>query len=142
LAAAAATLFMFTGDSRYRARAEQALRHLGSSGAQDVVGAASLQSAFDTLLRGRVAFVVGAGDEAAALLQLTSAEADPALFSAQVSPEAIRKGHPAEGKRPTHSSAALFLCDAFRCLPEIATDKDAIKELSATRRGLVNIPAG
>ncbi|MGH6922294.1 MAG: thioredoxin domain-containing protein [Propylenella sp.] len=141
LAAAAATLFMLTGDSRYHTRADHMLRHLGPGGAQDVVGTASLQSAFDTLLRGRLAFVVGGGDEAMTLLQLTSAEADPALFSAHVSLEAIRKGHPAEGKRPTRSAAALFLCDAFSCLPEIGTDRDAVRELSATRRGLVSKPA-
>ena len=142
LANAAATLFMLTGEARYRDRAEQVLKHLGPGGAQDAVGTASLQSALDTLLRGRVGFVVGRGDEATTLLHLTSAEADPALFSAQVSPEAIRKGHPAEGKRPTRSAAALFLCDASRCLPEIATDKNAMKELNATRRGLANIPGG
>ena len=52
--------------------------------------------------------------------QAALAEADPALLAARVQPETIRAGHPAEGKRPS-GAAALFLCDAFRCLPELAS---------------------
>jgi hypothetical protein len=48
----------------------------------------------------------------------------------------VRPGHPAEGKRPSHSTAALFLCDALRCLPEIAPEDDAARTLVGTRQGL------
>jgi hypothetical protein len=83
-----------------------------------------------------VAFVVGERNSAGALLSAAIAEADPAMIVAHVRPEAIRKGHPAEGKRPTSSEAALFLCDAFRCLPEIASPANAAETVKATRRGL------
>ena len=86
-------------------------------------------------VRGRLAFVMGEGAEADELLAAALAEADPALFASHVRPESIRKGHPAEGKQPK-GSAAMFLCDAFRCLPEIASASNAAETLKATRRGL------
>ncbi len=136
LANAAATLFMLTGETRYRERADQVLRHLASRGPQDVVGSASLQSAFDTMLRGRLALIVGSGPDVDELRNASIAEADPALLAAHVDPDSVRTGHPAEGKRPTQSDAALFLCDAFRCLPEIATPTDAKEALDSSRAGL------
>jgi uncharacterized protein YyaL (SSP411 family) len=136
MASAAATLFMLTANTTYRERAEQLLRHLAARGPQDVVGTASLQSGFDTLLRGRLAFVVGTGSEAEALLDTALDEADPALFAACIRPEAVREGHPAHGKRPARTEAALFLCDAFRCLPEIDQPSDAAEALRSTRTSM------
>ncbi len=135
MAGNAATLFMLTGESSYRDHAERIIGHLSTRAGQDIIGAASLQSAFDTLLRGRLGFVIGEGDAAGALLAATLAEADPALLAAPIKPETVRAGHPANGKRPT-ASAALFLCDAFRCLPEVASASEAVETLKATRRGL------
>lgn len=132
---AAITLFMLTGEPRYRKRAEQALRHLSDRGQKDVVGSASLQAAFDNALRGRLALIVGDGAEADALLRSALAEADPALLAAPIEPQDVRPGHPADGKRPT-GSAALFLCDAVRCLPEIATPHEAASALNGSRTGL------
>jgi uncharacterized protein YyaL (SSP411 family) len=131
----AATLFMLTGDSSYRDHAEKILRHLATEGGRDIIGAASLQSAFDTLVRGRLAFVVGEGSDANALLDAALSEADPAMLSAKVKSEATRPGHPAEGKKPTRGEAALFLCDAMRCLPEIASAEAAKSALAETREG-------
>jgi uncharacterized protein YyaL (SSP411 family) len=131
----AAHLFALTGEDRYRNRAEQLVAHLGREGPRDVVGTASLQAGYDTLLRGRVAFVVGASGAAAPLMQAALGEADPALLVARAAPADLPPGHPAGGKRPS-DAAALFLCDAFRCLPEIATAKAARETLSETRRGL------
>jgi hypothetical protein len=136
MAANAATLFMLTGNDSYRAHAEQIIAHLGSDSARDVVGTASLQSAFDTMLRGRLAFVMGVGEGAGLLLQAALAEADPALFAMRIAPETLRPGHPAEGKHPTKGDAALFLCDATSCLPEITTEAEARELLAATSRGL------
>jgi uncharacterized protein YyaL (SSP411 family) len=137
MASAAATLFMLTADTGHRQRAEQLLGHLAARGPQDVVGSASLQSAFDTLLRGRLAFIIGAGPEADALVDAALGEADPALFVACVQPQAVRPGHPAHGKRPARSKAALFLCDALRCLPEIDSPTEAKDALQRTRSALV-----
>ena len=136
MAANAATLFMLTGDDAYREHAERMLTHLGSEAARDVVGTASLQAAFDTVLRGRLAFVMGEGREADALLHAALDEADPALFVAKVAPEALPTDHPAAGKTPTQSPAALFLCDALRCLPEVGSEGGARASLAATRHGL------
>jgi uncharacterized protein YyaL (SSP411 family) len=133
----AATLFMLTGDGSYRDHAEKILGHLASEGGRDIIGAASLQSALDTLVRGRLAFVVGEGDEADALLDAALTEADPAMLASRVKPEAIRPEHPAEGKKPTKGKAALFLCDAMRCLPEIVSPVAAVESLTATRKGLM-----
>jgi uncharacterized protein YyaL (SSP411 family) len=136
MASNAATLFMLTGDDSHRTHAERLLSHLSSDAMRDVVGTASLQSAFDTMLRGRLAFVMGEGDGAEALLRSALAEADPALVAMHITPDALRSGHPAEGKRPTKAEAALLLCDASRCLPEIVTAGEAVEAFRATRRGL------
>jgi uncharacterized protein YyaL (SSP411 family) len=136
MAANAATLFMLTADDRYRQRAEQILARLPARASQDVVGSASLQSGYDTVLRGRTAFIVGAADQAAPLLDAALTEPDPALIIASSSPDPFSPGHPASGKRPAKSGAALFLCDALRCLPEIGTPAQAAETLRRTRRGL------
>ncbi len=136
MASNAATLFMLTGDRSYREHAERIVAHLASDAARDVVGTASLQSAFDTMLRGRLAFVVGEGALADALLQAALAEADPALFVARTSPDELPAGHPAHGKRPAKEEAALFLCGATSCLPEITSNDEAAEVLISTRRGL------
>ncbi len=135
MAGNAATLFTLTGGALYRDHAEEVLGHLPSRVEIDVVGSASLQSAFDTLLRARLAFVAGTGDEADALLAAALAEPDPALLTARVDTSASPAGHPAFGKRPT-GSAGLFLCDAFRCLPELAAPSAARETLALTRMGL------
>jgi uncharacterized protein len=131
----AATLFMLTGAAHYRQRAEAVLGHLSTRAESDIVGTASLQSAFDTLLRGRLALVLGSGVEADALVAAALGEADSALVVAKVGADAIRSGHPAEGKRPS-GAAAMFLCDALRCLPEIVAPEEARTALRETRRGL------
>ena len=115
MAGNAATLFMLTGDSSYREHAERLIFHLTTRSGNDIIGAASLQSAFDTLLRGRLGFVIGEGFPANSLIAAALSEADPALLAAEIKPEIIRAGHPAEGKIPS-GKGALFLCDAFRCL--------------------------
>jgi len=132
MAGNAATLFTLTGNQRYRAHAEEVLGHLSARIGTDLVGSSSLQAAFDTLLRGRLAFVVGSGAEATALLEATLTEPDPALLIAQVDASAIPASHPASGKRPS-GSAGLFLCDASRCLPEIAAAEEATEALRRTR---------
>jgi uncharacterized protein YyaL (SSP411 family) len=135
MATNAATLFMLTGDASYRDHAERLLGHLATEGGRDIIGAASLQSGFDTLLRGRLGFVMGEGAEADELLAAALSESDPALFASQVRPASIREGHPAFDKQPK-GSAAMFLCDAFRCLPELASASEAAETLKATRPGL------
>ena len=129
----ASSLFMLTGDSAYRAHAEILIRHL-SSRTGDIIGSASLQSAFDTALRGRLAFLVGGGPMLDALRTACLKEADPALLIVSADPTTIPAGHPAYGKRPS-GDAALFLCDAFRCLPEIAAAEAATDTLARTRAG-------
>jgi uncharacterized protein len=135
MAGNAAMLFMLTGDASYREHAEMLVGHLSARGSNDIIGAASLQAAFDTLLRGRLAFVVGDGFPSNSLIAAALSEADPALIAAWVKPETIRSGHPAEGKRPS-GKGALFLCDAFRCLPEIVTADAARETFARTRDGL------
>ncbi len=135
MAGNAATLFMLTGDASYREHAEKIVGHLSTRAGQDIIGASSLQSAFDTLLRGRLAFVMGKDGAADLLLHAALAEADPAMLVARVEPETVRAGHPADGKRPS-GRAGLFLCDATRCLPEIVTAEDARGGLAKTRTGL------
>jgi uncharacterized protein YyaL (SSP411 family) len=135
MAANAVTLFMLTGEARYRARADELSRPLAQRAARDLVGSASLQSAYDNLLRARSAFVVGTGHAVAPLYDAALQEPDPALVIAAVDPASISPTNPAAGKRPQGASA-LFLCDTFRCLPEVADADAVVAVLKSTRRGL------
>jgi uncharacterized protein YyaL (SSP411 family) len=135
-----AELFLLTADTAYRERAETLLATLGSEGSRDVVTSASLQSGFDALLRGRLAVIVGEGDGLRPLVQAALAEADPALVVLEVSDNTLPTGHPAAGKTSSGSAAALFLCDAFRCLPEMTSLLDAQDALKETRSGLTETP--
>jgi hypothetical protein len=47
----------------------------------------------------------------------------------------VPPGHPAHGKFPREDVGA-FLCDAFRCLPELADPADIAAALARTRTGL------
>jgi uncharacterized protein YyaL (SSP411 family) len=135
MAANAVTLFMLTGEARYRARADELFRPLAQRAARDLVGSASLQSAYDNLLRARSAFVVGTDQAVAPLRDAALREPDPALIVAAVDPGLIGPANPAAGKQP-QGAAAVFLCDAFRCLPEIAEPEALTATLRETRRGL------
>ena len=135
MAANAVTLFMLTGEPGYRARADELFRPLAQRAARDVVGSAGLQAAYDNLLRARSAFVVGTEQAVAPLRDAALQEADPALVVAVVDPGMIGPANPAAGKRP-RGAAALFLCDAFRCLPEVAEANTILDTLKSTRRGL------
>jgi uncharacterized protein YyaL (SSP411 family) len=136
MAANAAALFALTGDVGYRRHAERILAAFAGRASADVVGSAGLQSAYDTLLRGRLAIVSGPAGETEELLGVALAQADPALLATALAPDAIPPGHPAAGKRPTKGASALYLCDATRCLPELSSAQEAAAALAATRRGL------
>ncbi|HWT29606.1 MAG TPA: hypothetical protein VN240_01110 [Propylenella sp.] len=134
MAGNAATLFMLTTKDSYGERAQKIAGQLATRAEEDVVGSASLQSGYDTLLRGRTAFILGKPDET--LLGAILSEADPALLVATPDRQAVRPGHPAHGKSPINASTAVFLCDALRCLPEIVAPAEAIETLRNTRSGL------
>jgi len=136
MASSAATLFMLTGAKEYRDHAEQVIGHLSTRAKEDPVTSASLQAGLDTLLRGRLAVIAGAPDDAAPLTAAVLREADPALVAVSPGPDQIPAGHPAAGKHPSKASAAVFLCDAFRCLPEISSTHKVEKALGETRRGI------
>jgi hypothetical protein len=130
-----AELFLLTADTAYRERAETLLATLGGEGGRDVVSSASLQSGFDTLLRGRLAVIVGEGDGRRPLVEAALAEADPALVVLEVDDNTLPDGHPAAGKTPADGAAAMFLCDAFRCLPQIDDANEARAALGRSRHG-------
>jgi uncharacterized protein len=136
MASNSATLFMLTGANEYRDHAERLIAPLSSRTKEDPVSSASLQSGFDTLLRGRLAVVTGSSDAATALTVAVLREADPALVAVSPDPDQIPQGHPAAGKRPSKASAAVFLCDPFRCLPELVSRDEVTETLARTRRGL------
>jgi uncharacterized protein YyaL (SSP411 family) len=135
LAQSAVRLFALTGESRFAALAEDILNaHAGQIG-RDVVGSASLQAGYDSLLRGRLAYVTapatGGGTD---LRRRVLAEADPAL---------TLLGDPADGTPPPRTIAALsgdddekarlFLCEKDRCRPPVSDPAEAMALLAETR---------
>jgi hypothetical protein len=101
----------------------------------DPISTASLQAGFDTLLRARLALVIGQVDSAGELRNVATSEPDPALIIASFDPALVPDNHPAAGKRP-NGQAALFLCNATSCLPEIADPNDVQRIFRGTRRGI------
>ncbi len=140
----AVRLFVLTGERRFAALAEDILNaHAGQAG-RDIVGSASLQAGFDSLLRCRLAYVTApkadnAADEGAELTRRILAEGDPALTL-------IRD--PADGTPPPKAvgdvsgdrdaSARLFLCERDRCRPPVSDPAEATTLLAGTR----GIPPG
>jgi uncharacterized protein YyaL (SSP411 family) len=136
MAESAARLFMLTADDAYRQRAEALAERLAARASANVVGSASLQAGYDAALRGRLAVVAGPDEARAGLAAAALAEADPALLMLAADPARLPAGHPAAGKRPRAGGAALFLCDATRCLPEVTAPEEAAKLFADTRQGL------
>jgi uncharacterized protein YyaL (SSP411 family) len=127
----AARLFMLTSDQSYLSRADSVLSRLAARIEKDVVGSASLQAACDGLLRGRLAFLVGARNDPLALAAFD--EADPAFTIVFSDLDNVPSRHPAHGKRPNRIPAA-FLCDATQCFPEINKESELRITLQNTRR--------
>jgi uncharacterized protein YyaL (SSP411 family) len=135
LVQSAVRLFTLTGESRFATLAEDILNaHAGQIG-RDVVGSASLQAGYDSLLRGRLAYVTApATDGGTDLRRRVLAEADPAL---------TLLGDPADGTPPPRTVSALsgngdkkaqlFLCEMDRCLPPVSDPADATALLAETR---------
>jgi uncharacterized protein YyaL (SSP411 family) len=132
----AARLFMLSANDAFRQRADELCERLAGRVAANVVGSASLQAGYDSLLRGRLAVVAGPDQHRAPLFAAARAEPDPALLILAADPASLPADHPAAGKRPTKGSAALFLCDAMRCLPEENDPGAAAELLAATRSRL------
>ena len=119
----AATLFMLTGNEAYREHAERIARaSLGRTRpgprrlGQPAIGFRHASARAAGVRHG------GAGQRPTRFWHAALAEPDPALLIAAGRRRRRSPGHPAAGKRPS-GAAALFLCDALRCLPEIATPR-------------------
>ncbi len=133
---AAAQLFGLTGNTKYRDTAERVLAALSSAAGRDIVGSASLQSGFDTVLRSRLAYVsAGSGADISPLCRTVLAEADPAL-------ELLRD--PADGTPPPKSvpatgddRARVYLCEAASCRAPVDDMEDLQLLLLETRGGRV-----
>jgi uncharacterized protein YyaL (SSP411 family) len=135
MASNAIRLFMLTSHPTYRSRADEILASLPARVEKDVVGSAGLQAAYDTALRGRLAFVIGPREATEPLEQESLREADPAFTIAHVDMASIPANHPAYGKR-SEREGAVFLCDALRCMPPILDAETLGETLRTTRRGL------
>ncbi len=128
-------LFSLTGDSGYYSTAQQVLTITSEGIMRDIIGSASLQSGFDTMLRSRLAYLThGADDAMSALCGAALAEADPALVLLRDP----ANGTPAPKSVPVPESggeARLYLCQAPGCRPPVA-DADALQtQLQQTRPG-------
>jgi uncharacterized protein YyaL (SSP411 family) len=131
----AASLFMLTGDVDYRDHADRLARTVAERAAADPISTASLQAGLDTLLRARLALIIGQEDFGSELKYAATGEPDPALINARSDPMLVPENHPAAGKRPK-GDAALFLCNATSCLPEVSDPVDVKRVLRTTRSGL------
>ncbi|MCF1505128.1 thioredoxin domain-containing protein [Afifella sp. H1R] len=123
IAEASTRLFLLTGERRYLEQAETILRHQTRSVARNLIATASLQNAWDTLLRARHLTVFASRSQTeTALHDIIAAEADPALI--------------AEYRTPTTATeTGLRLCDMERCYPDVTRSEEIGDLLSRTRSG-------
>jgi uncharacterized protein YyaL (SSP411 family) len=130
----AARLFMLTGETRFRNTARNILSAHAAQTARDIVGTASLQSGFDSLLRARLAYICAdKPDDAINLAEWVLAEADPAL---------VLLRDPNDGTPPPKpvtisgdNASAIYLCETDRCRPPVSDRDTANALLAETRTG-------
>ncbi|HMB48750.1 MAG TPA: thioredoxin domain-containing protein, partial [Afifellaceae bacterium] len=128
----ASQLFAITAEPDYRSSADAILAAHAEQMSRDIIGAASLHSGFDNLLRSRLAYVATSDPKQhMELSDLILAEADPALLliNGAADETAIPKPVPqaAAGKN------GLYLCVADRCRPPVSNLQEARKILAETR---------
>ncbi len=129
-------LFMLTGTGHYRATAEAILGAQADLISKDVIGSASLQSGFDSMMRGRLAYLSTGPDSHldTGLKNLILSETDPAMLFIQDSgngnpPKPVPAGTDDGVQR-------LYLCEAASCRAPVNNLEDAKALLNDTRRGI------
>ncbi len=123
-------LFHLTGDTRWRARADAALRAF-SGQADQLSGMPTLLAAADLLEEGASVVIVGA--DAAALAEAALSVPDPTVVVLRVPDSgSLPVSHPAYGKAPPPHGAAAYVCRRSVCgLP--MTDAAALSQALRTR---------
>ncbi|MBK1623405.1 thioredoxin domain-containing protein [Afifella marina] len=123
IAEASARLFLLTGEQRYLERAATIIRHQAASIAHNLIATASVQNAWDTVLRARHLIVLGSRSKFdPAIHDVVNAEADPALMREYQAPSSA-------------TETRLRLCDMDRCYPDVTRSEEIADLLSRTRGG-------
>ncbi|WP_034491772.1 thioredoxin domain-containing protein [Afifella pfennigii] len=124
-AEAAIRLSLVTSERRFQDRAEAIIERFRPAMIRDLIGTASVQTAWDTAERARHV-TLAEGPNAPPLRCLVAAEADPALLQDALAAESVQ--------------GALRLCDRQRCYPDVVDTEAAAALLRDSRRG-INSPS-
>lgn len=123
-------LWHWTGDDRYRARADEILGAFAAEVPDNIFGHAAFLAAFDTRLDARFAVIVAPdGTDSAPISQALTQAGDPALIRyIAESTEEFPRGHPARGKVALDGKPTLYLCREGTCSIPI-TDPQEVNDL-------------
>ncbi|WP_417667836.1 thioredoxin domain-containing protein [Roseibium sp.] len=121
-----ARLFIMTGDTRYRDLADKLLIAIASEIPKNVFATASLLSAFDTRVNGRLAVIVAPeGTDPNPFLKILDRAVDPALVRTVVtSTDDFDEAHPARLKNALDGKPTVYLCREGTCSFPIQTRRD------------------
>jgi len=121
MAIALSRLWLLTGETGYRDRAEALVQAYAGEVARSLAPLASLLNGAELLHGARQVVIVGEGGEA--LRDLALRAAGPDRVVQWVAPGALPQGHPAAGKQPVEGKPAAYICDGPVCSLPI-TDSD------------------
>ncbi|WP_018701029.1 thioredoxin domain-containing protein [Amorphus coralli] len=123
-------LWMRTGKTSYRDRADAVLKAHSGAMVQNVFATASLFNGFDSRIRPRTVVIVAPeGTDPSDLANAARSTADPAVFVSVLSTTAdLASDHPASGKQAQSGKPTAFVCTATECSlpvtdPAALTDK-------------------
>ena len=130
IVAVLARLYAFTGEERYRARAQDVAAAFAGVSSRNAMGHASLINAYEVLEAVQQIVIIGQRGEAATevLLRAVFEASPPNRALMVVAPEAeLPARHPAHGKGQVQSKPTTYLCVGTTCsLP--MTTSEALSE--------------
>jgi uncharacterized protein YyaL (SSP411 family) len=116
IAAVLARLYYLTGDDDYRRAAQATLDAFAGAARQNIFGHATLLNAAELLLKGLQIVIVGARDDAAALLAAVYRRNLPNRIVSLIAPgAALPPAHPAAGKGPIAGKPTAYVCEGPVC---------------------------
>ena len=121
-----ARLYLITGETRYRERAEGVINAFPAENANAVTNMPTLMNAFELLTEGAQVVIAGTNGNTHELLR--AAHAAPGGLHVVIRSDGENEhaqGHPAHGKTSIDGKAAAYVCRAATCSPPVI-DEDAL----------------
>ena len=128
-------LYLWTGDERYRERAEAILNFFSGAAAQNAVAHAGLLTAsLDVMAPAHVVLVAPEGDDASALRDALRDVSLPGAVVQVVGEDAsLPESSPAHGKTAVDGKPTAYVCVGPLCSPPVSEPEKLVDAIKAAR---------